>query len=389
MRRTHAIAAVALLGLLVAPVSAFATSNPAGALGTGGSSVRLTTLAPRVPAGAARVGSLPASQPITLTIVLRPSHTDRLATLLRDLYDPASPRYQQWLPKGEFARDFGPSTQQIDAVTSWLHQQGLRDTTVQGMAVHARGTAGAVARALGVSFSKYRLHGAATGYVASAAPLVPRALAGDITSIVGLSDTVRLHNSLRIAPVSTRGSRSRRPAGVAKVAAATGCVNARSFAGDKFWTPAQISSLYGIDNLFAAGLTGKGKSIALVEFAPSVANDTNSFLSCFALHNKVAVVPVNGGSPTDPEGTVEAEVDIQEAATQAPARRSSRTRRPTREPASTTFTTRSCRRTAWRLCRRVGRLRVRRRLAGQFHRRDANGLPTSSRAGPERVRGQR
>ena len=284
--------------------------------------MRVTTLAPRVPAGAARLGSLPASRRLTITIALRPSHTDRLAALLRDLYDPSSARYQQWLRPGEFTREFGPSPQQIDAVTSWLHGQGLVDTSVQGMAVHATGTPRAVAHALGVSFSQYRLGGTSTGYVASAAPLVPRAVAGDITSIVGLSDTVRLHNSLHVAPrtgtgIGTRGTRSG-SAGAAKVATATGCVATRSFAGDKFWTPAQISSLYGVNNLFTAGLTGKGKSIALVEFAPSVAADTNSFLSCFALHNKVTVVPVNGGSPTDPQGTIEAEVDIQEAATQAP-----------------------------------------------------------------------
>jgi hypothetical protein len=90
MRRTHAIAAVALLGLLLAPVPASATSSRAGALGPGASSVRLTTLAPRVPAGAARLGSLPASRRLTITIALRPSHADRLATLLRDLYDPSS-----------------------------------------------------------------------------------------------------------------------------------------------------------------------------------------------------------------------------------------------------------------------------------------------------------
>ena len=59
-------------------------------------------------------------------------------------------------------------------------------------------------------------------------------------------------------------------------------------------------------------------TVALVEFAPSVAADTNSYLSCFGLHNNVTVERVNGGSPSDPNGTVEAEIDIQEVATQAP-----------------------------------------------------------------------
>jgi subtilase family serine protease len=319
MTRKHAIAALALLGLLTAP--AFATGTSAGALGAGTSAVRLAGLAPRVPAGAARLGSVPADQQLTITIALRPTHADRLSSLLRDLYDPASTRYQQWLQPGEFNREFGPSPAQIDTVTSWLHQQGLRDTSVQGLAVHASGDAQSVSHALGVTFTRYQLDRTTTGYVASSAPLVPSAVAGDITSIVGLSDTVRLHNSLDVArPGSTRGVRAAevsRPA-VATPAAATGCAAARNFAGSRYWTPAQISSFYGIDNLTSAGLTGKGKSIALVEFAPSVATDTATFFSCFGLHNKVSVVPVDGGAELDPSGTVEADVDIQEAAAQAP-----------------------------------------------------------------------
>ena len=306
--------------MLIAPIPAFA-SGPSAAVGGPASKVRLASLAPRVPVGAARLGALASSSRLTITIALRPSHTDRLAALLHDLYDPASPRYEHFLAPGEFSRQFGPSPAAVDAVTSWLHTEGLHDTSVQGMAVHASGAARDITRALGVSFSRYRLSPESTGYIASAAPLLPRAVAADITSIVGLSDTVRLHSSLDVAPTNrTRGERS--PAAgdpqVTAPAATAGCVAARTFAGDKFWTPAQISSLYGVNSLFAGGLTGKGKSIALVEFAPSIATDTKSFLTCFGLNNKVTVVPVAGGSPADPQGSIEAEVDIQEAAAQAP-----------------------------------------------------------------------
>ena len=321
MRRTHAIAAFAALGLVVGPLPAFA-STTTGAVGSPRtSSVRLATLRPHVPAGAAHLGTVPSNQPLTITIALRPSHTDRLASLLHDLYDPNSSRYQHWLAPGDFARQFGPSRAQIATVTSWLHEQGLHDTSLKGMAVHASGTASDVSRALGVSFSRYQLAPHSTGYIASAAPLLPVAVADSITSIVGLSDTVRLHNSLHVASrANTRGMRFA-PGGATKVTttpAATGCTSASNLAGDKFWTPAQIRSLYGVNSLIAGGLTGKGKTIALVEFAPSIVSDTNAFLSCFGLHNDVSVRRVNGGAATDPEGSIEAEVDIQEAATQAP-----------------------------------------------------------------------
>jgi subtilase family serine protease len=317
MRRRHATVGLALALLLVAPIPAFAAGTSAATVPPLPASVRVATLAPKVPAGASRVGALPSNQQLTITVALRPTHADRLASLLQDLYDPASPRYEQWLAPGQFVSEFGPSRARIDTVTAWLRKQGLHDTSVQGMAVRASGDAKTVAHALGVSFSRYQIGHTATGYVASAAPLVPRGVAADISSIVGLSNTIRLHTSLDIASsTSTRGERTATTA--AAPAASTSCTTARSFAGNKFWTPDQIGSFYGVNHLFAAGLTGKGKTIALVEFAQSVATQTNSFLTCFGLHNNVSVERVNGGAPNDPDGTVEAEIDIQEAATQAP-----------------------------------------------------------------------
>ena len=140
MKRKHAIVGIALLGLVVGSGPVFAAGSPAATL-SGRSAVRLATLAPRVPSGSARLGSVPSSQPITITIALRPSHTDRLSALLHDLYDPTSSRYEQWLAPGEFNREFGPSRAQIEAVTSWLHGKGLNDTSVDGSAIQARGQA--------------------------------------------------------------------------------------------------------------------------------------------------------------------------------------------------------------------------------------------------------
>ena len=119
--------------------------------------VRLATAGSRVPAGAARLGPLPSDRQLTMSVILRPSHTAELTALLHDLYDPSSPRYEQWLATGEFNREFGPSADEVAAVTSWLHSKGLSDTTVQGMTVTTTGRARDFARAFGVSFTGYRL----------------------------------------------------------------------------------------------------------------------------------------------------------------------------------------------------------------------------------------
>ena len=57
---------------------------------------------------------------------------DQLNTLLRDLYDPSSPRYHQFLSVDEFAQQFGPTTDQQQAVKDNLTQQGFSVTRIGG-----------------------------------------------------------------------------------------------------------------------------------------------------------------------------------------------------------------------------------------------------------------
>ena len=73
-----------------------------------------------------------------------------------------------------------------------------------------------------------------------------------------------------------------------------------------------------MNDLFAAGFTGKGKTIALLELGQSRPADTSQYLSCFGLHNDVKIVHIDGGALPDSTGTLEAEIDTQEIATQAP-----------------------------------------------------------------------
>jgi hypothetical protein len=315
MRHPRALAFAAMLSLALAPVRAFAAEPPVTA-----PAVRLATAGSRVPAGAARLGPLPSDRQLTMSVILRPSHTTELAALLHDLYDPSSPRYGQWLATGEFDREFGPSPAEVAGVTSWLRGKGLLDTTVQGMTVRTTGSARDFARAFGVSFAGYRLRQGAAGYAASAPPLVPSAVAGGIATIVGLSDTVRFDSALDRQPrgIPPHASpRATTPTGLSDAHAST-CARAINFAGLTYWTPRQVGSLYRMNDLFGAGLNGKGKTIALLELGQSRPADTSAYLSCFGLHNDVKIVHIDGGALPDTTGTLEAEIDTQEVATQAP-----------------------------------------------------------------------
>ena len=315
MKRLSTIALAALLSLgVLVPMRASAAES-----GAGSPAVRVPALQPQVPIGATRLGAVAPTQQLTIDVVLRPAQPAALAARLESLYDPTSPDYEHWLTPDAFARDFGPSRAAVSSVTAWFRARGLSDTRVEGSAVRASGSAQQVSAALGVSFSRYRLAGGAVGYAASAAPLVPRALTSDITAILGLSDTVRFHDALDVKPHRiTPGIRGTAGAVVPHANAPKACTSAKNFADNSFWTPDQVAAIYGTNDLVNAGMDGSGKKIALVELAPSRTADTNAYLACFALHNKVTVVKLDGGGSVDQTGTLEAEIDIQEAATTAP-----------------------------------------------------------------------
>jgi len=176
-----------------------------------------------------------------------------------------------------------------------------------------RGSSGAIGRGLGVSFARYRLAGGAEQFAATQAPLVPRALSNDVTSIVGLSGVVPRQPHLRVL-ARLNGSRAATPH-----AGSCGQSIERQANDLDGWSTRQTGVRYGVDRLQGAGLRGGGKTVAVYELAPHTDTDVATYLHCFGLHNPVLTVHVDGGSPeTNPGAILEANLDIEAAAATAP-----------------------------------------------------------------------
>jgi PKD repeat protein len=84
---------------------------------------------------AARVGRLPATQSLKLSIALPLRNESQLNQVLQQLYDPQSPSYHRFLSVNEFTERFGPSQDDYDAVISFAQSKGL---TVKGTAANRR-----------------------------------------------------------------------------------------------------------------------------------------------------------------------------------------------------------------------------------------------------------
>jgi subtilase family serine protease len=307
-KRLRLRGALALAVVLAVPAGAYAIDAPAAPTG-----IRPSALAPRIPSSATRVGSLSGARPLTFAVVLAPSHRAELNALLRDQYDPRSARYRQWLATGEFRRRFGPSPDRVAAVTGWLHGAGFSDARLVDGRIEVRTTAARAARGLQLSFGRFRLPDGTERFSADDAPLVPRAVASDVTAVVGLSGVARLQPYNRPGPrFDTSAAR------VTPYAASCAKSIERQANELRGWSTRQTGARYEVPALHKVGLTGKGTTIAIYSLAPHTSADVKRFLNCFGLKNPITRVEVDGGADDFGGGTLEANLDIQAAAVTAP-----------------------------------------------------------------------
>ena len=231
-------------------------------------------------------------------------------TFVQQLHDPKSPNFHKWITAAQYAQSFGLAQQDIDTVTAWLRSHGFTVNAVypNGLTIDFSGTAGQVARAFHTSIHYLDTNG--QRHVANISdPEIPTALAPAVVGILSLHDfSPRVMRKAH--PAFTYGS------------------------GDStMWalTPTDLATIYNLNPVFAAGITGKGQTIAVIEDADAFsADDYNTFRSTFGLSQytsgslvTVHPTPIGGGVACTDPGTRsgddgEATLDAEWASAAAP-----------------------------------------------------------------------
>ncbi len=194
----------------------------------------------------------------------RPAETQAALEHLNDqLQDRTSPQYHHWLTAEQFGAEFAPAAADIKEVTDWLTRQGFTVNGVQtsGMVIDFSGTAGQVRQAFKTEI--HNLGVAGVSHIANMSdPHVPAALAGVINGVVSLHDFMP-HPYVMRKPAYTF------PSGGGTEYAVV---------------PADLATIYDLNPLFKAGITGKGETIVVIEdtdvFNPA---DWATFRSTFGL----------------------------------------------------------------------------------------------------------
>ena len=175
----------------------------------------------------------------------RPEEQEQAAKqMVDDLHNPKSAGFHKWLTAAQYGQLFGPASSDIDIVTGWLKSQGFTVNAVypSGMQIDFSGTAGQVRTAFHTEIHNLSVNGVAhVGNMSD--PQIPAALAPAVRGVVSLHD-FNPHSMNRPHPTYTFTSQGYTTQAV---------------------TPSDLATIYNLNPLFSAGITGKGQTIAVIE----------------------------------------------------------------------------------------------------------------------------
>lgn len=132
------------------------------------------------------IGPVEPDTPINLTVWFKLNNQSDLEHLINELYDPNSPKYQNFLSKEAFDRQFGPTTEAMKEVRNYFSNQGLQAEFVQNP-LEVNATAEQINRIFHIKLNNYRYQGKII-YANSEGAWIDADIAKNISYIMGLDD---------------------------------------------------------------------------------------------------------------------------------------------------------------------------------------------------------
>ena len=234
-----------------------------------------------------------------------PEREEALRNFIDQQHDSTSPNFHKWLTAAQFGQMYGPAPVDIEAVCNWLRSSGFTVNTVypSGMSIDFSGTAGQVQTAFGTEIHRLSVNG--KNHIANMSdPRIPEALAPVVIGIVSLHD-FRPHKMKMSHPHYSLQA--------------------------QLVVPADLATIYDLKAAFAAGYTGQGQTIAVLEDSDLYNTaDWNTFRQVLGLSTYTAgsLSTINPAPPagvsncSDPGATGdddEATLDAEWASAAAPA----------------------------------------------------------------------
>ncbi len=226
---------------------------------------------------------------ILIALQRSPESEAAFESYLATLNDQTSPNFHKWLTAQEIGSEFGPAQSDLDAVTGWLKDKGF---TVNGvaptaMSIDISGSAAQVRSAFGTEIHNLSVNG--VSHIANMQePSIPSALAGVVLGPASLNDfrPQPMHHNVSTVHFDPRTS-SQTTEGTAVNAAGAVHPSYTYTSGSSTYqavVPGDLATIYNLNPLFAAGVTGTGQTIVVIEDTNVYSTaDWTTFRSTFGL----------------------------------------------------------------------------------------------------------
>ena len=208
--------------------------------------------------------------------------------LVANQQNPASPLYHQWLTAQQVGELYGPTANDLAAVTSWLSSQGLKIETISpnGLRIRASGSTAAIGGAFHTYFGRFAVNGRQQ-LSALSEPLIPEALGRVVQSVHGLSQT-------QYEPQSKASLRELTGGGMKPQVDLGGGLYA--VLPNDFSVIYDIASLYAADNK-GATIGSNAQRIAIIGKSRIVASDISNYENLAGLPSVQPNVVLAGTDP--------------------------------------------------------------------------------------------
>ena len=212
------------------------------------------------------VGRVPTAQSMRLVLVLPLHNQSELDSLLKDVYDPSSASYHQFLSVEEFTAKFGPTQEDYDAVIAFAESHGLSvvGTSRNRVNIDVRGSVASIEEAFHLTMGLYQHPTDNRIFYAPDREPTPD-LAVQLWHISGLDNYSIPH------PAMHRGQ-------PARPNATTGSGPSASFLGS------DMRAAY-----YGGSLTGSGQSLGLLEYYGTDLADLTTYFKNAGQTNNVPV----------------------------------------------------------------------------------------------------
>ncbi len=196
-----------------------------------------------------------------------PEQEEALQQFIDDLHTKGSPNFHHWLTAQEFGERFGMAKPDLDAVSGWLETHGFKVNVIypNGMVIDFSGTTAQVRKAFQTEIHHLEVKG--EKHIANMSdPRIPAALAPVVAGVVSLHD-FRPHTMYKMRRAQAQFT-------------FTDSLGGTNYAV----VPADLATIYNLNPLFSAGLSGQGQAIVLIEDTDVFrASDWSSFRQTLGL----------------------------------------------------------------------------------------------------------